>query len=92
MMGDNEPTGAKRWPKLTSKDLPFRMTEEVATEIDELVAAIKRRDPLTDCYMDELHGSARDVSADAEIWIHRYYLQGYWKLWDDEGNWHFPER
>lgn len=60
--------------------------------VDNLVDAFAREDRDLDCYMDEVHAAGRSIDETDEEWLHRYYLQGYWRIWDETGDYHFPER
>lgn len=33
---------------------------------------------MTDCYMDELHGTLRELLVEKDDLLHRYYLNGGW--------------
>ena len=62
-----------------AKDLHFAVPEGLAEDIDNLVAAMEREDPMLDCYMAQLEGSARMVEEEYDRWLYEYYLLGGWK-------------
>lgn len=62
-----------------SKDLHFEVPAGLAEDIDNLVDAIERGDPMLDCYMAQLEGSARMVEEDHDRWLYEYYLLRGWQ-------------
>lgn len=63
-------------------ELPFPVTENVAMEIDALIDAFARDDINLDCYMDELHGTLRELDPDEDRWCRWHYIEGGWKRWE----------
>ena len=61
------------------EDLPFDVPNSLAKDINALIDAMHRDDPDLDCYQDEVHGSARSVEEEYDMWIREYYLNGGWR-------------
>lgn len=64
---------------LRPDELPFECPELLANDINSLLAAMERDDINLDCYMDEVQGSAREVSEENDAWVCEYYLYGGWR-------------
>lgn len=64
---------------LRPDELPFECPELLANDINALLAAMERDDINLDCYMDEVQGSAREVSEENDAWVCEYYLYGGWR-------------
>lgn len=61
-------------------ELPFKVSEQLANDINALIAALERNDTMNlDCYLDEVQGSARDVSEENDAWIRNYYVRYGWR-------------
>ena len=60
------------------EDWNFQIPEDSSQCILDLIEAWVRNDPNTDCYMDELHGTLRELPEEKDNLLHRYYLNGGW--------------
>lgn len=62
-----------------AKDLHFEVPEELAEDIDRLIAAMESDDIMLDCYMSHLEGGTRLVDDEYGQWLYNYYLLGGWQ-------------
>lgn len=58
---------------LTSSELPFQVSEDVATSIDGYVAAVERNDLNIDLYECDVWQASRSLPEDQEAWVQKYY-------------------
>lgn len=64
---------------LKPEELPFPVSEQLASDINALREAYACDSEDLDAYLDEVEGSARDCRTDEEdMWIRRYYVLGDW--------------
>lgn len=63
---------------LKPEELHFTVPPVLASSINELINALERDDINLDCYLDEVQGSAREVSEEHDDWIRRYYVEFGW--------------
>lgn len=65
---------------LRPEQLPFDVPPDLELAINELIEALERDDFLAlDCYLDEVHGSARSVSEENDAWVRDYYVNWGWR-------------
>lgn len=65
---------------LRPDELPFKVSEQLANDINNLIAALEREDYLNlDGYLDEVQGSARELSEEDDMRVRRYYVQYGWR-------------
>lgn len=60
------------------EDWDFEVPADSSQCIRDFLDAWERDDRMTDCYMDELHGTLRELPVEKDDLLHRYYLNGGW--------------
>lgn len=60
------------------EDWGFEVPSDSAQCIRDLLDAWSTNDCNTDCFMDELHGTLRELPEDKDALLHHYYLNGGW--------------
>lgn len=60
------------------EDWGFEVPADSSQCIRDFLDAWESDDHLLDCYMDELHGTLRELSEDKDDLLHKYYLNGGW--------------
>ncbi|MCL2606251.1 MAG: hypothetical protein FWD93_03120 [Coriobacteriia bacterium] len=64
---------------LAPHELPFPMSFRLKYDINNLIMAIATQDKDLDAYLDEVHGSARELSEENDEWVYSYYVKCGWK-------------
>ena len=75
---------------LRPHELHFHVPPQLAKDINNLIAALERDDDLNlDCYLNEVEGSAREVSEEHDDWLRNYYCYWGWMKYDkNSGEFH----
>ena len=58
------------------EDWDFEVPEDSSQCIRDFLDDWESGSRLLDCYMDELHGTLRELSLEKDDLLHRYYLNG----------------
>ena len=58
------------------EDWDFEVTADSSQCIRDFLDAWESDSRLLDCYMDELHGTLRELSVERDDLLHKYYLNG----------------
>lgn len=58
------------------EDWDFEVPADSSQCIHDFLDARENDSRLLDCYMDELHGTLRELSVEKDDLLHRYYLDG----------------
>ena len=58
------------------EDWDFEVPEDSSQCIRDFLDAWESGSRLLDCYMDELHGTLRELPVEKDYLLHRYYLNG----------------
>lgn len=58
------------------EDWDFEVPADSSQCISDFLDAWESDSRLLDCYMDELHGTLRELSVERDDLLHKYYLNG----------------